>query len=297
MKSFEKQRNREKVDKRHIKDDEFFITRHGMAEYKLNERIIASNNPEDGHDAKNQDFLSDLTSEGKKLAEQEAKKFFDKLDPEKDALFFTSSNLVRAIETAKIYKDEANKRRFEIIKPKNVRDDLIEKIGEGEIRKIEDLSVHIKNMLLEFIFHPEKDYLNEMVKNKENVSQDVLDKWDQARKIIESDNQGTWGKNYYKHSEEIAKIFPDIRTAEDSHNREFKNLIRLMKFGQKKINESNYKKNIKVLAFSHENSFLYFLGKNFKEEGINNCESISFHIEKDGINVDVREQSKKLKFN
>jgi len=289
--------NLERIDRfggKEKKDDEFFITRHGKAEYKMNEDIVTSDNPEAFHDPKKQDFLSDLSPEGKEMARNEAEKFFNGLDPEKDSIFLASSDLVRAVETAKIYKDVAQERGFEIIKPHNVRDDLVEEIGEGEIRKIDSLSLDLKSMLLEFIFHPQKDYLNEVVKNKKNVSQPVLDHWEEAREIIESDNQGTWGKNYYKHSEEIAKIFPEIRTAKEAYDREFKNLIKLMKFGQKKINESKYDKNIKVLAFSHENSLLYFLGKNFKDCGLDNCESIGFKINDDGIEANAKGEKRKL---
>ncbi len=285
------------LGKKEKKDDRFFITRHGKSKYRMNEDIVASNNPEDFHDPKKQDFLSDLTPEGKEMAHSEAEKFFNDLDPERDSLFIVSSDLVRAAETAKIYKNVAKERGFEIIKPNNIRDDLIEKIGDGEIRKIDSLSLDLKNMLLEFIFHPQKDYLNEVVKNKKNVSQNVLDNWKKARKIIELDNQGTWGKNYYKHSNEIAKIFPDIRTAEEMYNREFKNIIRLMKFGQKKINESDYSKNIKVLAFSHENSLLYFLGKNFKDYSVNNCESIEFKINNDEIEAKAKGESRRISLN
>lgn len=292
--NFEKLDNLSDNNEKDERNDEFFVTRHGPAEYKMNESIAKSDNPEAPHNPDKQDFVSDLTPEGKEMARNEAEKFFDNLDPKKDALFFASSDLVRAAETAKIYKDIAEERGFEIIKPYNVRNDLVEKIGDGEIRKIDSLSLELKNMLLEFIFHPQKDYLNEVVKDKENVSQEVLDQWEEARKIVESDNQGTWGKNYYKHSEQIAKIFPDIRTAKDLYNREFKNLTRLMKFGQKKIDESGFDKNIKVLAFSHENAFLHFLGKNFDDCGIDNCESIGFKVDGDEIAVGAKGENKKV---
>jgi len=277
------------------RDDEFFAIRHSKAEYKMNEAIVTSDNPESEFNPKKQDFLSDLTPEGKELAQQEAEKFFNDLDPEKDAIFFTSSDLVRAIETAKIYKDEAKKRGFEIIKPKNVRDDLVEKIGDGEIRKLNNLSLDIDNMLIEFLFHPEKDYLEEVVKSKDYVSEETKEKWKQARQIIEADNKGTWGKNYYQHSEEIKKIFPNIKTAEELYNKKFTNTIKLMKFAQKKINEENYHKNIKVLGFGHENLFVHFLGKNFKECGIDNCESIGFKINDDNIQARSKGENKDIK--
>ncbi len=289
MLNFEKNKN-----KSEIKDDAFYVTRHGVAEYKLNERIVASDNPQHGHEAQNQDFLQDLTPEGRRVAHEKAEDFFNSLNSETDALFFVSSNLVRAAETAQIYKEVAKERGFEIIKPENVRDEIVQEIGEGDIRNVESLSVHIKNMLLEFIFHPHRDYLNEVVQDKSKLPQDILDKWGEARKVIESDNQGTWGNNFYKHSEQISKIFPDIRSAEQVYNQEFKDIIRLMKFGQKKIAEKGYSKNIKVLAFSHENAFLYFLGKNFQECALDNCESIAFSVDDSGI-IETKAKNKNMK--
>jgi len=276
------------------REDEFFTIRHSKAEYKMNKAIVTSDNPESKFDPKKQDFLSDLTPKGKELAQQEAEKFFNELDPEKDAIFFTTSDLVRAIETAKIYKDEAKKRGFEIIKPENVRDDLVEEIGDGEIRKLDNLSLNIDNMLIEYLFHPKKNYLEEVVKNKDNVSEETKKKWKQARQIIEADNKGTWGKNYYQHSEEIKKIFPEIKTAEEMYDRNFKNTIKLMRFAQKKINKENYQKNIKVLGFGHENLFIHFLGKNFKEGSIDNCEVIGFKINNDNIQVNAKGENKNI---
>ncbi len=279
------------------REDKFFAIRHAQAEYKLNERIISSDNAEIGHDAKNQDFVSDLTPEGKELAKKEAEEFLNNLDSEQDALFFVSSDLVRAVETASIYKNIAKEEGFEVMQPGNIKDSRVEEIGGGEVRQLDSLSLDLKNMLLEFIFHPDKDYLNDVIENKDNISHEVLDQWDEARKIVASDNQGTWGKNYYKHSEAIAKIFPDIRTAEDMYNREFQQLVKLMKFGQKKMEQSDNSKNIKVLAFGHENSFLYFLGKNFKDGSIDNCESIEFQIKDDDtFDVKAKGESKNIKF-
>jgi hypothetical protein len=261
------------------RNDSFFAIRHSKAEYQLNEEIIKSKNPEEAPDAKKQWFYSDLTPEGKKLAEQKAEEFFDKLDPEIDALYFVSSDLVRAAETAKIYMDIAMQRGFEIIMPRdgNKRENKAEEIGEGYIRKISCLTLdHLKNMLREQIFKPE-DYLAEKVKYPEQVSASTKEKWVAARKIIEADNKGSWGANYAAHSEAIAKIFPDVKSAEDVYKSKFLKMIKLIKFGQKKIKEKNPEKNIKVLAFSHENSFLYFLNKNFGES-MENCESIEFKI-------------------
>lgn len=286
------------------KDDEFFATRHSISPYKLNESIIASDNPEAAPSADKQWFNSDLTPEGMKLAQEKAKEFFDKLNPETDALFFVSSDLVRAAETAKIYLDTARARGFEIILPRENNGpkyrNKAEEIGEGYIRKIDCLTLdHLENMLREFVFHPD-DYLNK-IKDSAEVSPETREKWAAARKIIEADNKGTWGNNYAAYSEEIKKIFPNVSSAKEAYETKFKSMMKLIKFGQEKINEQNPEKNIKVLAFSHENSFLYFLNKNFGES-MKNCESIVFKVE-DGVQnegeqiaVTAKGQTKKLEY-
>ncbi|MFA5155407.1 MAG: hypothetical protein WC453_03145 [Patescibacteria group bacterium] len=264
--------------------DEFFATRHSLAEYKLNESIIRSDYPEARPSADKQWFNSDLTPEGLKLAQEKAKEFFNRLDPAKDALFFVSSDLVRAAETAKIYLDEARARGFEIIKPRekavagNYRDKA-EEIGEGNIRKIDSLTLdHLENMLQEFVFASNRDILKEVVKDTATVSGETRQKWREARQIIEADDKGSWGNNYAAHSAEIEKIFPAVKSAKAAYDTKFKDMMRLIRFGQQKINEQGPEKNIKVLAFSHENSFLHFLQENFGET-MKNCESISFKVD------------------
>ena len=47
---------------------------------------------------------------------------------------------------------------------------------------------------------------------------DMAEAWVEARKIIESDNKNTWGENYAAHSEEIAKIFPNVKSAKQVYD-------------------------------------------------------------------------------
>ncbi len=277
----------------------FYFTRHGPAEYQLNEGIVDSDNPEAKPSSDKQWFNSDLTPEGIELTRNKAIEFFSKLDPRKDSLFFVSSDLVRAAETAKIYLDIARERGFEVILPREKNDNrpesrnMAEKIGEGYIRKINSLTLdHLENTLREFVFSP-TDYMNK-IKDLDTVSDETKNKWAEARRIIESDNKGSWGDNYAAHSEEIQKIFPNVKSAKTVYESKFKNMMRLIKFGQRKINEQNPQKNIKVLAFSHENSFLYFLNKNFGES-IKNCESIVFKVETDDkISISAKGQTKQI---
>jgi hypothetical protein len=135
----------------------------------------------------------------------------------------------------------------------------------------------------------------------DNVSAETKEKWSEARQIIEADNRGTWGNNYAAHSEEIEKIFPNVKSAKTVYETKFQNMMRLVRFGQDKIREKDPDKNIKVLGFSHENSFLYFLTKNFGES-MKNCESIAFQVEpagsgeeKDRLTVRAKGQVKEVK--
>lgn len=286
---------------RENKDDKIFVTRHSVAGYKLDLGITGSENPEAKPKSSDQWFNSDLTPEGKILAKEKAIELLDKLNPKTDALFFVSSDLVRAAETAKIYLDVAKDKGFEIILPRPSLESYknkAEEIGEGYIRKINCLTLdHLENMLRESIFLP-TDSFEKIIPNAK-VSEDTRKKWAIARKIIESDNKGTWGDNYYAHSEEISKIFPDVKSAKEVYETKFKEMLRLIHFAQEKIKEQNPEKNIKVLAFTHENSFIYFLNENFGSS-FKNCETISFKFEQDEnnktprIEVEAKGQVKKL---
>jgi len=284
-------------EEKKAREDAFFATRHGVSGYKLNTNIVRSRNPEVAPDADKQWFYSDLTPEGKEAALAAAEKFFDNLDPQKDALFFVSSDLVRAAETAKIYLDVAKERGFEIILPRErseknqAYENKAEEIGEGRIRKINCLTLdHLSNTLREFVFTGDDYLTNEVSHPNLKVSVETREKWRQARDIIEADNKGSWGPNYAAHSEEIAKIFPDVKSAKEIYETKFKQMLRLVRFGQTKIEQQNHPKNIKVLAFSHENSFLYFLNQNFNKS-MKNCESIGFEVLPEGEEEGKREIS------
>lgn len=259
------------------------IIRHGKALYGMDWGIIQSDNPESKPEAKNQWFYSDLTPEGKRLVREEAIKFLDTLDKKTDALFFVSSDLVRAAETAKIFLDVARERHFDIITPRiteNEDDEYLtkaEEIGEGCIRKIDCLTLdHLENMLQEAIFNPD-DFMKTMVQHPENISPETKDRWEKARAIVDADNKGNWGDNYFAHWEKIAQFFPDIKSPRAVYDTKFKQMIRLVRFADRKMKEKNPEKNVTVLGFSHENSFIYFLNKVFGES-IKNCESVGFEL-------------------
>jgi broad specificity phosphatase PhoE len=285
-----------------FQDCSFFTIRHADAHYQRNEEIVASKNPEGPFVPSEQDFNSDLSLEGQERAKEKAEMFLSQFDPNKDSLYFASSNLVRARETASIFLTEAKSRGFEIIQattaPSHKIDSSIqEQLGGNEIRTLESLSLNIKNMLAEFIFHPH-NYLNPHegegahVFHPENVSLATKELWEQGRKIIESDNKGTWGKNFLAHGAKIQVLFdeyakahtdmqvPRITTAEDMNNIKFRCMLREMKIakGNMAEYEKDHNKRVRVLAFSHENSFLHFLDKEFNQQGIDKLEAVGYDI-------------------
>jgi len=129
------------------REDSAHFIRHSKSAYRTYEEIQKSESPEQQLDPEKQ-VTPDLPEAGIELAEQEADKFFEDLDPETDAIFFTSSNEARALETANIYRKAAHEKGFDIITPENTRGELAEEIGEGEIRVLKNLSLNIDNVLL-----------------------------------------------------------------------------------------------------------------------------------------------------
>ena len=268
----------------------------------MNEAIVRGENPEAPFIPSEQDFTSDLSPEGQEKAREKAKEFLSQFDPQKDTLYFASSNLVRARETAAIFLDEAEKQGFEILEaqPKSAhrrRNDVEKSLGGEEIRTLESLSLHINNMLVEFMFNP-GDYMNPRpgeeahVLFPENVSPATRELWEEGRKIIESDNKGTWGKNFLAHSAAIRKLFeeykkkhpsvavPRVTTAEDMNNSRFRTMLQEMKRVKDRMGryEEEEGKRIRVLAFSHENAFLHFLDKEFDQKGIDKLEAIGYEV-------------------
>ena len=268
---------------------EFFLTRHSKSNYNEYDKTLQGENPQEGFDHSKQES-SDLSEAGIKLAREKAKEFFEKLKPETDRVFFVTSNEARAIGTANIYRLEARSRGFEIIEPEHTRSNLAEKEGEGELRAIETLSLNTKNTLQFLVFSSSEPSVNWA-----NVDDNFKQSWQEARKIIEADNKGSWGSNFATHSTEIKRIFPNVETAEQFYNTKFKNILRLIKWADKKTQGIGGKQ-IKVLGFGHEDYLVKFLQDEFSQEGIRNCETIQFNIDdKANIQAGAREQTKDVK--
>ena len=272
-------------------DARFFAFRHGKAEYKLNMGTIRSNNPEGPSDPRDQDFENDLTPEGRAEAREKAEEFFSQFDPNKEVFYFFSSDLVRALETANIFRQAAKEQGFEIVSHQKTGTELAKKIGEGDIRTVKSLSLGVlPNTLVEFIFHPQNNYMSEMLSDEAVVSEDTRKKWEQARRLIEEDNKGTWGRNFVAHSESVKQLFPQLRTAEDNYKSRFKQMVELVRHAAKKAREDSGDKRVIVLGFSHENSFVHFLGKYFDEAHIDNCEAVEFKVENGKVRIFAKDK-------
>ncbi len=250
-----------------------YFIRHSKAKYSTYNEKVMSDDPEGPVDYDNQ-IENDADID---FAKEKAQEFFNNLNPEKDTIFVVSSDEMRALETAKVYIDEAEKRDFEIIYHEKTNSETAKKMGDRKIRKINAISLGIKNALLGAVFNPEK-YLAEI--NWNAVSDETKEKWEKAREIINADDKGSWGANFFHHSKEIKKIFPELDDAEETYQKQFLKMVRLAQFAQKKMEESGSEKNMKVLAFGHENYMAYALQKYFGEHEIGNCEAVSFEKDK-----------------
>jgi hypothetical protein len=237
-----------------VHKDSIDFVRHSKSSYQTYGDIMGSLNPMAEYNKEKQS-TPDLTIVGIEMARQEAEKFLSMLNPNEDELFIVSSNEARAIESANIYREIARSKGFTIIKPEHARSGLSEEIANGEIRIIESLSINSTHLLIDNVFNPPA---KRGVINWSAIDSEFKARFDEASKIIEADDQGSYGGNLAKHGDKIKEIFPEIETAEELFKGQFQKLKRLAKFGIKKAQESDNKKNIKILAFGHENYSKHF---------------------------------------
>lgn len=278
----------EDIPKKEEKVSADFI-RHSISSYKTYAEIMASEEPMQQFNP-NEQLTPDLLEKGVALAKQEAEKFFATMDPEKDLIFFASSDEARAVETANIYRQVAHEKGFEIVKPEHSRSKLSDEIAEGEIRIIQNLSIYgsnsKSNAVIDSVFNPPE--------KRGETNWDAIDdpelkiRFKQASAIIEADDRGSFGPNFVAHGEEVKKIFPEITTAEELYKNQFGNLIKLLKFGLEKTQSAQPEKNVKILAFGHENYLMHALEKLLQEDGIKNCETMHFSIDDEGIKAKFR---------
>jgi hypothetical protein len=278
-----------KIDsEKEIEKDSVDFIRHSVSSYKTYGKIVSSDNPT-GQFNPDEQVTPDLPEKGIELAKQEAEKYFAELDPQKDIVFFVSSNEARAVETANIFRQTAHEKGFEVVKPEHSRSMLSDNIAEGEIRVLQNLSIYpddTSNSVLDGIFNPpaRRGKVNwEAVKDTE-----LKARYDKASAIIEADDRGSFGANFAVHSEAIKQILPEITTAEELYKTQFQNLIKLLKFGIEKAKKAGLEKNVKIIAFGHENYLMLALEKMFQEDGIKNCEVIHFSEVEDKIKAEFR---------
>lgn len=267
---------------------EAHFIRHSKAQYRPYAEALAGDKPEGPFDPKAQ-HGRDLTPVGRELAQRESAKFFAGLNVADDELFFVSSNEARAIETAGIYRGKAKELGFAVIKPERSKSKLADELTGGEVRVMEALSLSPENMLWFTLFEGERP-----VVNWEAVDPGIKTKWESARAIIEANNQGRWGTNFLMYSEQFKADTPEFKSAEQQYHGRFRRLLKLLNWADKRLRtETEKKKNVKILAFGHEDYVVHFLQKEFTAEGINNCEAIKFDVTDSGnIGAEFRGQRK-----
>jgi hypothetical protein len=112
------------------------------------------------------------------------------------------------------------------------------------------------------------------------ISQEDQLKWQHARKIVRSNDHGSWGANFFFHGEAIKQIFPSLETPRQVYEAQYKKIRRLVMWAVKKIEKADYNKNIKVLGFGHENYWGVALDLYFKDHTIGNCQSIVIDVDR-----------------
>lgn len=256
-----------------------FFTRHSKASYETYRKTMRSEEPQAPFDPEDQ-VTPDLPEAGVKLAREKAGEFFNELDPQSDAVIFVSSDEARALETANIYREEAHRRGFSVIQPYKTGTVKAGEIGQGEIRVVKNLSLGRSSRLANNVFVSDKQLWDV---NWEKVDPAFKEKWDKAHAIVMADDQGSYGDNLFKHGEAVQQIMPEIETAEELYEKQFKKLVRLLNWGIEKNRQSGHERDIKIVAFGHENYMLAALDKYFFEHSIENCETIEFEITDQGI--------------
>ncbi len=249
--------------------------------------------------------------------ESQADKLLKSLDPKKDVLYIASSPVERAAQTAVIYSQKARETGFQIIdhgdkdivafgpegfvSPEGQRT-LEEGKGVG-VRKFETSMPSMEALLPAYIadvctpvnMYPEK-FLNPDKKSLNYESllalpawaampDEAKGKWLEARKYIDEHDQGSWGENYYQHSAHLATIFPEMPIATEVSQKRLAHYGKLFSTVRDSFTEqgANAGKNLKMLIFTHEESFGALEGV-FGEgsHAMNNCEAVRFRPNEQG---------------
>lgn len=263
------------------------LLRHSKAGYKSYVEVLNSDNPDRPLDLTKQ-VIPDVPEAGVELAKKEAEKLFSQMDPAENALFFVSSSQSRAIETAKIYKDFAKEKGFTVISPEHHRNPLAERMDEKDIRVVNTLSLKPDSSLWSSLYNPPA-YLSPI--NWGGVDGTTKAKWEEARKVVLSEDKGNWGANFAHYSDQLKEngLLPaDQGTAKELFETQFPQILRLARFGAQKAKEGFEEKRIEIIAVGHENYLAKAFEEFFGEEGINNCEVVTVNIEDDATTITRR---------
>lgn len=247
-----------------------------------------------GFDALDQTF-PDLSDKGIELAKKEAEKFFDGLNPEKDILFFASSNEARTFGTANIYREEAKKRGFEIITPDKTNaprftdsdgeNKSFDERTEGQIRMSSMLSLNPRDYREHAVFVAGLPEEIQKINADKYENEEERVNWLRARAIINEDRKGVasqgFGAVYNAYADEVKEYLPKVKNAEQMERR-FQNILRLAEWGINKAKEAGLEKNLKILGFGHENYPMSTLKKYFEDGNMANCEALKIEVPEDG---------------
>ena len=252
-----------------------FFIRHSRATYATYAEKVGSENPESPIDVEKQ--LPDLPEIGIEMAHKAAREFLGRLNPVKDTLYVVSSSQMRALETAKIYIDEALERGFEVVRHEQEQKgeivsktgtELAGEVGDGYIRTLEGLSLHMENQIHGAIFNAPA-HMPEI--NWEQVSPETKVQFEEARKIVLTDERGSWGANFAAHAEAIRNIIPELETPKGLYQTQYQDLMRLADFARKRVSGT---KRVNIIAFGHENYMGYALEHDTHDERIGNVEAV-----------------------
>jgi hypothetical protein len=254
-----------------------FFIRHSKASYQNYVDKLASDEPESMMDVEAQ--VPDLPEAGIELAKKNAAEFFSRFDPLKDRFYLVSSSQMRALETAKIYADTALEMGFEVVKhekedPKTGKQGLktgtgvAERVGEGYVRSINALSLTMENQVFGNIFNPPAN-MPEI--NWDKISSENRARFDEAYKIVQADDKGSWGGNFYAHAEEVKKLIPEVETPRELNETQFRRIQKLATWGRERATDD---KQLNVLGFGHENYMGAALEEHTGQHSIGNVEAI-----------------------
>lgn len=264
--------------------------RHSVSSYATYRDLNAGPTPEKAFNPDEQ-ILPDLTPEGAELAHARAEAFFSGMNPTESKLFFVSSNEARTLETANMFRKTAKEHGFTVLAPEHARSVVSEQVADGEIRVIDALSLNLKNTLPMNLFNSRT---SRRPVNFEALDGEKRALYERLEAEIDADDKGSFAANYLAYGERVKEFFPEIQTAEELYNTQFKNLLRLARFAHGKVGSSEESAKIKILAFGHENQLLIALNRYFQEKGIGNCEVLQLEVDDTSVEGSFRDKQASL---